>query len=43
MDIGFVWEQAKQEVLERNYIPHIRPRGEEIAEKDKIPEFKSKY
>ena len=24
----------------RNYIPHIRPRGEEIQEKDRNPNFK---
>jgi transposase len=42
LDAGYVGEQAKQDILERNYVPHIRPRGEEIEEKAKNPDFKPK-
>ncbi|MDD5463076.1 MAG: hypothetical protein PHG00_15835 [Methylococcales bacterium] len=39
LDAGYVGEQAKQDVLDRNY---IRPRGEEIEEKARNPDFKPK-
>lgn len=42
LDAGYVGETAQREVAERNYIPHVRPRGEEIAEKDKNPDFKAR-
>lgn len=42
LDAGYVGEQAKQDVLDRNYIPHVRPQGEEIEEKAKNPDFKPK-
>jgi len=42
LDAAYIGEQAKQDVRDRNYIPHIRPRGEEIEEKAKNPEFKPK-
>lgn len=42
LDAGYVGALAKQDVLDRNYIPHIRPRGEEIEEKAKNPDFKPK-
>lgn len=37
LDAGYVGEPAKREIEERGYIPHVRPRGEEIAEMDKNP------
>lgn len=42
LDADYVGETAQREVEERNYIPHVRPRGEEIAEKDKNPDFKAR-
>ena len=42
LDAGYVGAQAKQEVLDRAYVPHIRPRSEEIEEKAKNPDFKPK-
>jgi transposase len=42
LDAGYVGEQARQEVLDRNYVPHIRPRGEEVEEKVRNPDFKPK-
>lgn len=37
-DAGFV---GSNEIMEnKNYIPHIRPRGEEIQEKDRNPNYK---
>lgn len=42
LDAGYVGETAQREVEDRNYIPHVRPRGEEIAEKDKNPSFKAR-
>ena len=42
LDAGYVGSKAEQEVLDRAYIPHIRPRGEEIEEKAKNPDFKPK-
>jgi transposase len=28
-DAGFVGQQARQDMIERDYTPHVRPRGEE--------------
>ena len=42
LDSGYVGETAKREIEERGYIPHVRPRGEEIEEKDKNPDFKAR-
>lgn len=42
LDAGYVGEKAEQAVIERNYIPHIRPRGEEIEEKRKNPDGEPK-
>jgi hypothetical protein len=33
LDAGYVGETAQREIEERGYIPHVRPRGEEIEEK----------
>ena len=40
LDAGFVGENADKTLKQNGYIPHVRPRGEEIAEKDKNPDFK---
>lgn len=40
LDAGYFGETAQREIEERGYIPHVRPRGEEIEEKDKNPDFK---
>lgn len=42
LDAGYVGETAKREIEERGYVPHVRPRGEEIAEMDKNPGFKAR-
>jgi transposase len=42
LDAGYVGETAQREIEARGYIPHVRPRGEEIEEKDKNPDFKAR-
>lgn len=42
LDAGYVGGPAKREIEERGYVPHVRPRGEEIAEMDKNPGFKAR-
>jgi transposase len=42
LDAGYVGGPAKREIEERGYVPHVRPRGEEIAEMDKNPDFKAR-
>ena len=42
LDAGYVGETAKREVEKKGYVPHIRPRGEEIEEKEKNPDFKAR-
>ena len=32
-DAGFVGKQARQDMIERDYTPHVRPRGEESKAK----------
>ena len=39
-DAGYTGEDAQQKIKEEGYEPHVRPRGEEIAEKDRNPDFK---
>jgi len=39
-DAGYTGEGARRIIEEAEYVPHVRPRGEEIAEKDRNPEFK---
>ena len=39
-DAGYTGESANNTMEAEAYIPHVRPRGEEIAEKDRNPEFK---
>ena len=37
---GYTGEPAQKAIKDRNYIPHIKQRGEEIQEKKDNPEFK---
>ena len=39
LDAGYVGAEARQQVVAKGYIPHVRPRGEEIAAKQKNPEY----
>lgn len=39
-DAAYVGEEAGQTMRAHGYTPHVRPRGEEIAEKDKNPAYK---
>ena len=39
-DAGYVGEKHRQTMIDHGYIPHVRPRGEEIEEKEKNPEYK---
>lgn len=39
-DAGYTGEDACNQIENAEYVPHVRPRGEEIAEKDRNPEFK---
>lgn len=41
-DAGYVGEKARQQIEERGYTPHVRPRGEEIDEKAKNPEYRAR-
>lgn len=39
-DRGYAGEPAQKAIKDRNYIPHVKQRGEEIQEKKDNPEFK---
>ncbi|WP_138774391.1 IS5 family transposase [Desulfohalovibrio reitneri] len=39
-DAGYTGDNARQVIENAGYLPHVRPRGEEIAEKERNPEFK---
>ena len=39
-DAGYVGKKAHAQIEERGYVPHVRPRGEEMDEKAKNPEYK---
>lgn len=41
-DRGYFGEPAHQAIKERNYIPHVKKRGEEIQEKKADPSFKAR-
>ncbi len=41
-DKGYSGEPAKQAMIDRNYIPHVKQRGEEILEKKINPAFKAR-
>lgn len=38
-DAAYVGEQVEEEITARRYTPHVRPRGEEIDEKQKNPAY----
>lgn len=40
LDKGYVGEPAEKAIRERHYIPHVRPRGEEISEMSRNPEYR---
>jgi transposase len=39
-DKGYTGEPAQKAIKDRNYIPHVKQRGEEIQEKKDNPEFR---
>lgn len=39
-DAGYAGEPARQQIEARDYVPHVRPRGEEIDEKERNPDYK---
>ena len=39
-DKGYTGEPAQQAIKDRNYIPHVKQRGEEIKEKKDNPSFR---
>jgi transposase len=41
-DKGYSGEPAQQAMIDRNYIPHVKQRGEEIREKKENPLFKAR-
>jgi transposase len=42
LDAGYVGEPARLQIEERVYIPHVRPRGEELEEQQKNLGFKAR-
>ena len=41
-DKGYSGEPAHQAIIDRNYIPHVKQRGEEIREKKDNPAYKAR-
>ena len=41
-DKGYAGDPAQQAIKDRNYVPHIKQRGEEIQEKKTNPDFKAR-
>ena len=41
-DKGYTGEPAYQAITKRNYIPHVKQRGEEIKEKKANPTYKAR-
>jgi transposase len=41
-DKGYAGDPAQQAIKDRNYIPHIKQRGEEIQEKRDNPDYKAR-
>ena len=39
LDKGYAGEPAEKAIRERGYVPHVRQRGEEIAEMDRNPKY----
>lgn len=42
LDKGYAGKPAEKEIRKRRYVPHVRQRGEEIAEKKRNPEYHPK-
>jgi transposase len=40
LDAGYIWDTARMAVIGAGYIPHIRPRWEDVSEKKKDPNWK---
>ena len=41
-DKGYAGNPAQQAIKDRNYVPHVKQRGEEIQEKKPNPDFKAR-
>ena len=41
-DKGYAGQPAQESILERNYIPHVKQRGEEVAAKKKNPRYRAR-
>jgi len=41
-DKGYAGDPAQQAIKDRNYVPHVKQRGEEIQEKKTNPDFKAR-
>jgi len=41
-DKGYSGEPALKAMIDRNYIPHVKQRGEEIQEKKAVPGYKAR-
>jgi transposase len=41
-DAGYAGKTAKSQIEARGYLPHVRPRGEEIEAKAKNPSYKAR-
>ncbi len=39
-DAGYVGERAQQVMEAHDYVPHVRPRGEDVPDADKNPDYK---
>jgi putative transposase len=42
LDKGYTGQPAQESIRGRGYIPHVRQRGEEIAEKKKNPRYRAR-
>ena len=41
-DAAYAGEPARQAMVARNYTPHVRPRGEEVRAKQKVPGYRTR-
>ena len=41
-DKGYAGQPAQESILERNYIPHVKQRGEEVEAKKKNPRYRAR-
>jgi transposase len=41
-DKGYAGQPAQESILGRNYIPHVKQRGEEVAAKKKNPRYRAR-